>query len=663
MNEENKNLAWDEKGFTLDGRPFRVLSGAIHYFRVPPEYWADRLRKLRACGFNTVETVCCWNLHERKAGRFDFSGMLDLAEFIRTADEEGLYVILRPGPYICAEWDLGCLPSWLLKNRSMRLRCRDQAFLEKAKNYLREIFDRVRPYLYANGGNVLAMQVENEYGSYGNDHEYMKELLDFFRGEKMDCLFFTSDGPTFHMLKGGSIDGLLSAVNFGSDPEGAFALKKRVHPDQPLFCAEYWNGWFDHWGEAHHTREADDTADVLRRILRMGASVNLYMFHGGTSFGLHSGANHEDGYQPDVTSYDYNAPLSENGDMTPKYEAIRRAVLEEMPREYWRSMFRERRPSSLSDAYTGGDLPGDFAAQREQGNGTQRAVSVTNLPRKTYGTVRLNRRAALVDNLQALGKPVRSSPPLTMEEAGLDFGFALYRTRLEGPMETLEMSADGLHDRADIYINGSFAGTKERNRRADDTIKLGLDFGESAQIDIFVENRGRVNYGEHLWDEKGITGGVRLGRPYLYGWEMYCLKDEIPEGLSWQDADASPVRPEDQARLRPRSTDSQAGQQTHSRDIPAIQQPCSAGPCFYRGELKISGRADTFLRAEGFVRGCVFVNGFCLGRYDNEAGPQKALYLPAPLLKEGRNTITVFELTDVTEKEKQVYLGDTPELG
>lgn len=580
--------------FCLNGTPFRILSGTIHYFRVVPGYWEDRLRKLKACGFNTVETYTCWNLHEPKEGHFCFEGILDLVQYINTARKLGLYVILRPGPYICAEWDMGGLPSWLLTYENIHLRCCDTLFLEKVRNYYHKLFSLIRPLLGTNGGNIIAMQVENEYGSYGDDHIYMQEILKLYKEEHIDCLLFTSDGPQYAMLNGGSIPGLPAAVNFGSNPKENFELLRQFAPDQPLFCCEYWNGWFDHWYEEHHVRQADDTADVLKEMLEMGASVNFYMFHGGTNFGFTNGANYEKGIQPTVTSYDYNCPLSENGDITPKYEAIREVISHSL--------------------------------------GIEDHTPVHNLPRHNYGTVALTCAARMFENLDTLSHKTSSPFPLTMEQLGQDFGFVLYSSVLKGPFEETELFIDGLHDRAMIYVNGKLKGVKERTGKRNDSILIGLKKGETARLDILVENLGRINYGPKIMDAKGITGNVRMGQMNHFGWDMYPIDCRDLSGLTF------------------------AGQsRTAYPGLPGF------GPVFLQGTFTVETATDTFVRPNGFIKGNIFVNGFNLGRYWNSAGPQKTLYLPAPLLKKGENSIIVLELEGYDRPE--ILLTDHPDLG
>lgn len=298
----------------------------IFAFRAP--YWHDRLAKLRACGFNTVETYTCWNLHERREGEFDFSGNLDLAAYLDEAAAVGLQVILRPGPYICAEWEFGGLPSWLLTYPHLPLRCYDERFLRLVERYYTALFAHIKGRLACDGGNVIMVQVENEYGSYGDDHRYMRAVADIYARCGVNVPLFTSDGPTKWMFRGGTLDGSLAVANYGSRTTQAFDFLDATRPDQPKMCGEFWDGWFDHWYEAHHERGNGDDIVELRTMLERGGSFNIYMFHGGTNFGFLNGANYAEAYQPTVTSYDYHAPLSEAGDMTPKYDAIK-ALLEE----------------------------------------------------------------------------------------------------------------------------------------------------------------------------------------------------------------------------------------------------------------------------------------------------------------------------------------------
>ncbi len=583
-------LTYDNKHFYLDGKPFQIISGAMHYFRIHPDLWEDRLMKLRACGFNTVETYTCWNLHERREGEFDFSGMLDIGRFIEIARRVGLYVIVRPGPYICSEWEFGGLPSWLLRYPGMGLRCNDPLYLEKVLPYYKELLSRIRPHLCTRGGGVIMMQVENEYGSYGDDTDYLRRVADIYRENGIDCTLFTSDGACMWMLSGGTVPELLAVANFGSAPAKNADALAAFREGQPFMCGEFWCGWFDHWYEAHHTRTPEEVAVLVQEFFDIGGSFNFYMFHGGTNFGFCNGANHAGGvYEPTVTSYDYCAPLSEAGDMTPTYYAIREVI----------------------ERNTGEAAPD---------------LGVSNSKKAAYGPLTLTEYAPLFENLEALAPAVHAAYPQTMEQLSQDFGYLLYRTTVRGPIEPLELVFTQLHDRAHIYLDGKPAGIRERSRR-NDSVKLALGKGESVRLDILVENMGRVNYGPKLFDQKGIIGGIRLGQRFHFGWDHYPMTMDELGGLSWRTA---PIPP--------------------------------ALPAFFRGTLTIEGTpADTFVRLDGFTKGFVKINGFNIGRYYNPAGPQKTLYIPAPLLRQGDNEILVFETDECSSPT--VTFTDTPDLG
>ena len=312
------------KDFLLNGNKINIYSGAMHYFRTLPEYWEDRLTKIKLCGFNTVETYTCWNLHEPKKGVYNFDGMLDLERFIQIAQKVGLYVIVRPGPYICAEWDFGGLPAWLLADRNLRLRCNNEIYKQHVEDWFAVLFAKIKPYLEANGGNVIMMQVENEYGSYGNDTEYLEWVKSLYAKFEMDVMLFTADGNWCNMLSGGSVDGVYKVLNFGSNAKGAFGALNGYQEDMPLFCGEFWCGWFDHWGEKHHTRGSMSVVNEIKDFLSMDANFNVYMFHGGTNFDFWAGSNYDKNkIHPTITSYDYCAFLTEWGDYTPAYHAVR----------------------------------------------------------------------------------------------------------------------------------------------------------------------------------------------------------------------------------------------------------------------------------------------------------------------------------------------------
>ncbi len=575
------------KDFVYDGKPVRILSGAIHYFRVVPEYWEDRLRKLKACGFNTVETYVAWNIHEPKPGQFCFEGMADIEKFIKIAGDLGLFVIVRPGPYICSEWEFGGLPAWLLADPDIELRCYNKPFLEKVDRFFDELLARLRPLQCTQGGPIIAMQIENEYGSYGSDKKYLEYLKEGMIKRGIDVLLFTSDGPTDHMLQGGTLPDVFKTVNFGSRPEQAFAKLEEYQQDMPLVCMEYWNGWFDHWGEAHHTRDGEDVADVLDRMLQMGASVNFYMFHGGTNFGFMNGANYEGKIKPTVTSYDYDAPLSESGDITDKYRAVQKVL----------SKYTEIDESVMPEP----------------------------IPKKAYGKVTLDQYVGLFESLDDISKPVYRTCPQPMEKLGQNYGFILYRTKVTGPREENKLFIKDVHDRALVFLDGQFKGIMERD--GEDSIIVDIP-KEGAQLDILVENLGRINYGPYLKDYKGITEGVWLGH-FLYDWTIYPLPLEDLSGLKFSSI-----------------SDNSADNMKF--------------PGFFRGTLKVDELADTFLSMEGWKKGVVFINGFNLGRYW-EIGPTKTMYVPAPLLRKGDNEIIVFELEGA--EDLSIEFVSEPDLG
>ncbi|MBO5050942.1 MAG: beta-galactosidase [Clostridia bacterium] len=498
-------LTYKGTQFYLDGEPFVVISGTMHYFRIPRAYWHDRLLKLKECGFNTVETYTCWNLHELREGEFDFSGNLDIAAYIAEAAKVGLHVILRPGPYICAEWEFGGLPSWLLNYENMPLRCYDEQFLSKLRPYYNELLGRVRPYLASKGGPIFMLQIENEYGSYGDDKDYLRAIVDLYKENGMDCLFFTSDGPSYTMLSGGTLPEYLAVANFGSAPKSQLAIMSELYPDRPLMCGEFWSGWFDHWHEEHHVRPAEEIVQCVREFAELGASFNFYMFHGGTNFGFTNGANHPGTYQPTITSYDYNAPLSEAGDRTETYYRLREIL--------------------------------------EERYGKAPALTAKETEKAAYGKLTLTEEALLFENLDKLSAPIKVVEPKYMEEIGQAFGYVLYRTTIPGPKNDWPMAAAVVHDRAQIWVNGEKQATWERwDKEGIDKqlVRMPLGVGENGHLDILVENMGRVNYGPKLRDRKGIHG-VRFGGQHHFGWEMYPLPMTDLSRLAYRPAEGGAI--------------------------------------------------------------------------------------------------------------------------
>ncbi|GAA1223893.1 beta-galactosidase [Kitasatospora nipponensis] len=493
------SLTHDRDGFALDGKPFRILSGALHYFRVVPEQWDHRLALLRSMGLNTVETYVAWNLHEPRPGDYDFSGRLDLVRFVQSAARHGLKVLLRPGPYICAEWEFGGLPAWLLRDPALRLRCSEPRYLAAVDRWFDVLLPRVLPLLAERGGPVIAVQVENEYGSYGNDADYLRHLADGLRRRGVTGLLFTSDGPNHPMLQAGTLAGVLPTVNFGNGVADSFDLLRGYAPDVPPVCMEYWNGWFDAWGERHHTRDAADAAKVLDEMLAAGASVNLYMAHGGTNFGFLNGANLTDGrLRPTVTSYDYDAAISESGRPTEKFWAFREVL----------GRYTELPPPPE-------DAPADVLEPRTL------ALSAP-LPLTVLAE-------------QAASAPVRAPMPLSMEELDQSYGFVLYRTRVSGPREAAPLVVEGLGDRAQVFLDGRPVGVLDRSAEPGGGIELAVPAG-GARLDLLVENLGRVNYGPAMAERKGISGGVRLGDQLLMDWWMHPLPLDDVSRLPFPDA-------------------------------------------------------------------------------------------------------------------------------
>ncbi|MGN0534714.1 MAG: beta-galactosidase family protein [Eubacterium sp.] len=568
------------RDFYLNGKKFNIYSGTMHYFRIPCEYWEDRLLKLKAAGLNTVETYVAWNVHEPEEEKYDFEGQNDVVRFVETAQKVGLYVILRPGPYICAEWEFGGFPAWLLKYDDMQLRCYSEPYLTFVRRYFDVLMPKLAPLQITQGGPVLMMQFENEYGSYGRDKKYLSYLCELMRGNGIDVPLFTSDGEGKYHLSGGSLKNEFKTVNFGAYPVNGFKDLKEYQPDKPLMCSEMWCGWFDHFYEKHHHSANVYSKKTLNKIIdqffEMDANFNFYMFHGGTNFGYMAGANYANVYQPTTTSYDYDAPLNEYGDYTFKYHIIRDALC------------------------------------KKQG------INPPLPPRpktQKIGTVDLTETASLAGNIKNIGTHHFDHIPHYMEHYGQSYGLILYHTEIEGNYPDTSIYADGVHDVAYVYVNKKFVGRFDRSvPLTKKQIKHGVAAKESfnfpipafngkIEVDILVEGMGRINFNKQIHDRKGL-GCVWIGEQYVYDFDIYTLPVERLDAVTYDGANQYPA--------------------------------------YLKGHFKASSKDDCFVCMDGFTKGYVFVNGINLGRYWN-VGPQRALYLPGVWLKED-NEIVVLEL-------------------
>ncbi len=571
--------------FYLNNHKTKIISGAVHYFRNMPDTWDDIFLKLKAMGCNCVETYCAWNLHEKKPGEYDFSGWLDISAFLERAAAHGLMIIVRPGPYICAEWEFGGLPWWLHTQPDMEIRCCNESYMRCFSRYLKELFNQIRPQLTTNGGNVIMLQVENEYGSYGDDKAYLRELVKIYRENGIDVPLVTSDGEWRAALLDGTVEGCVPTLNFGTRVAERFALHDILFPDAPKMCMEMWNGWFDHWGEdIHHTTSAESYAQVVDDMLHKG-SMNMYMFIGGTNFGFMAGANHTDIYRPDVTSYDYDALLTECGDITPKYWKVREVI----------------------QKHIGKELPPVPA----------------NRPKKGYGKVPAMDSTPLFENIKALSKPIHTVVPKCMEDCGVGYGYVLYETKLGRDYIDEKLSFEQIGDRAQVFINQTHIGTVFTT---DEHLELTFSAKAGDTMQILCENLGRVNFGPRIMGKKGIIGRLFFGENIHYGWDAYPLPMDNLDKL------------------------------TFTGDIQ------KSAPGFYRFTFEIPEKpVDTFLRTDNFRKGFAVVNGFNLGRFW-EIGPQKTLYVPAGLLKQGKNEIILFE-SDGLKDTPEIEFVDTPDLG
>ncbi|KAM3624499.1 uncharacterized protein V6R79_024275 [Siganus canaliculatus] len=576
--------------FRKDGARFRYISGSIHYSRIPRVYWKDRLLKMYMAGLNAIQTYVPWNYHEETPGQYNFSGDRDLQHFLQLANDIGLLVILRPGPYICGEWDMGGLPAWLLKKKDIVLRSSDPDYIAEVDKWMGKLLPMVKPYLYQNGGPIITVQVENEYGSYfACDYNYMRHLTQLFRFHLGDeVVLFTTDGGGVNYLKCGSIQGLYATVDFGAggNVTAAFGAQRHAEPRGPLVNSEFYTGWLDHWGSRHAVVSSARVVKTLSEMLAVGANVNLYMFIGGSNFGYWNGANEPYGAQP--TSYDYDAPLTEAGDLTEKYFAIRDVI----------KMYHKI-PEGMIPPTT---------------------------PKYAYGPVGMKKLQTITDALEYLSfsGPVKSIYPQTFIELNQIFGYMLYRTTLPYDCSAptpLSSPLNGVHDRAYVSVDGVAVGVLERNK----VLTINVTGKAGSQLDILVENMGRINYGKGINDFKGLVSNLTLKADALVGWTMFSLSiDEVvKQGLL--------------------------------RESKPNDGPPTAGlspPTFYEGSFIIPDGIpdlpqDTFIKLPKWKKGQVWVNGFNVGRYWPARGPQVTLFVPANILSTAApNNVTVLELEE-----------------
>lgn len=489
-------LSWSHETFLLDGEPFQIISGAIHYFRIHPEQWADRLARLRWLGLNTIDVYVPWNFHEPQSEQFQFDGWRDIVAFVELAAAHDFKVLLRPGPYIAAEWDFGGFPAWLLTHPDLVLRSNEPTYQGFVARWFEQLLPRLAPLQHEQGGPIIAVQVENEYGTYGDDPAHLRWLADLIRAQGIDSMLFCNSGVESEgMLRGGSVPEVLTTVDFDGPPDAPFGLLGRIQQDRPLLCSEHWIGWFDHWGEHHHRVDGSDVAGNLDVILAWGASVNLYMAAGGTNFGWTAGATLDPktgGYRPITTSYDYDAPIAEDGTLTDKAHQIRDVIARhfQVPVVQQPDPPRRLAPRSLTP----------------------------------------HRFRPLFDSLDLLGTWSRSVAPVPMERLGQHQGLVVYRTTIRGPRTSQPLTVHGLADHAWIYLDGHLIGTLTRDHPSGLLIEVMAD---SAQLDVLVDATGRVNYGPFLRDPKGIAGPVLIGPQALFDWSLCSLPldnlTELPE--------------------------------------------------------------------------------------------------------------------------------------
>ncbi|KAF3328367.1 Beta-galactosidase 8 [Carex littledalei] len=637
----NSRQFWIENDrFCKDGVSFQIIGGDMHYFRIVPEYWKDRLLRAKALGLNTIQTYVPWNIHEPQPQEYTFDGFANLEAYIQLAHELGFLIMLRAGPYICGEWDLGGFPAWLLSiEPALELRSSDSTYLSLVERWWGVLLPKMAPLLYQNGGPII--MVENEYGSFGSDKNYLRHLTKLARNHLgSEVILYTTDGAGDATLSNGAIpgDGVYAAVDFDtwSNSSIKFEIQKKYNlpGKSPPLSSEFYTGWLTHWGEKLATTDASSTSAALDKILSKNGSAVLYMAHGGTNFGFFSGANtdsnDESAYKPDLTSYDYDAPIKEYGDVNnAKYKELRKVIRK----------------------YAAAPLP-SFPS---------------NILREAYGIVKLNKIFSLFEALHLLSNPTKtvvSENPLPMESVGQMYGFMLYVSEYTQKKGNSALSISKIHDRAQVFVscsegdksNPNFVGVIERWKKRKPLSIPYLGCSSKITLFILVENMGRVNYGSYIYDRKGILSTVQINNLTLPRWKMYPIQLDhlsvlIKSGLTKKFAYAT-----DEKISLLRDMKNYLGNFRNRHE-----DSNSRSPAFYEGHLNLNStsmRKDTFLSFRGWNKGVAFVNNFNIGRFWPKVGPQCTLYVPAPILKQGENTVVIFELDSANSDLTVEFVSD-----
>ena len=575
--------------FLLNGEPFIIKAAEVHYPRIPKEYWEHRIKMCKALGMNSLCLYVFWNLHEQTPGKFDFKGNNDIAAFCKLAQKEGLYVIVRPGPYVCAEWEMGGLPWWLLKKDDVQLRSLDSYYMERVKIFMNAVANELAPLQITNGGNIIMVQVENEFGSYGTDKPYVSAIRDIVRESGFNKVpLFQCDWASNFLNNG--LDDLVWTVNFGTGAniERQFQKLKEVRPESPLMCSEFWSGWFDHWGRKHETREGKVMVEGLKEMLERNISFSLYMTHGGTTFGWWGGANNP-AYSAMCSSYDYDAPISEAGWTTPKFFELR-----EMMKGFMK--------------------PGEEMAEIPQ------AIPVISIPKFS-----INKIAPMIENLP---KPIISENTQSVEKFDQGWGSVMYRTTFTKDVKAgTILKITEQHDWTQVFVDGKLIARLDRRKGQHETVLPDIKSG--SRLDILVEIMGRVNFDKSIHDRKGITEKVELidanSSETLKNWKIFSfpLDNKFVKSKKFIDFN------------------SQAYAQSKKND--------QSIPAYYKGTFTIDKVGDTFLNMETWGKGLVWVNGHCLGRFW-EIGPQQTLFMPGCWLKRGENEIVVLDILGPKER-------------